>query len=55
MVLCFPGSSVRDRTAPAKTAVSPVRVVLVLPVPDQDLSLEQGIELLDRQQLVAQA
>ncbi len=40
---------------PAKAAVRPVVVVFELPVPDQHMSLEQGVELLGRPQLVAQA
>jgi hypothetical protein len=36
-----------------KTAVRPVAVVLMLPVPDHHLRFEERVELLDRQQLVA--
>ena len=54
MLLSLPALGVGSRGEPAQAAVWALRVVLDPPVLDQHLRLEQAVELLDGQELVAQ-
>ena len=54
MLLSLPALGVGSRREPAQAAVRALRVVLDPPVLDQHLRLEQAVELLDGQELVAQ-
>ena len=55
MVLLLPARGETCRCLPTKAAVSPLVIVFVSPVTEKYLGLEEAVELLAVQELVAQS